>query len=509
MTVYVTSPHDVMPINMRKLWMRNTPLLDGAEVQYYNEDAMAASVKEISAVLENEADVHGAWEAFQNLRPGAYRADLWRIMMLWAKGGIYLDCDLELQMPITSWLKHSDSTLFLVQDCQDIKGQDGLAWAYWNAMMAATPRHKILQHMIGKIVDRLHAHYYAEDQTMDRPLSITGPRALRMALESYTGSIKTMSQRARFVLQKGPDGQNEPTAQLDGRPMVKHNQAMGLEKDYKLISTHYGSLFWLHLVYCDEGNLPCTAATQHYLAEQHARLLQQNTTTAAPTTTPGMTIKVKAKVDNANLKKEYFDDLKTQVLEAAGNPPDATVTSVFKTTSQYEITGTPSEAQLEDMQGNAAEDLGVNKNQVSVKIVPSERRLREDGEGHPRNLLAHGGTSIVEVTVETDDPNVAKGVSDKMGTPASEMSKTFPTAPTVKTPPSTDVEILITTQEAKAITPEAMKKIAEDAGLQGVEITKTTAAPNEETEPDKAGQSGIAFAVAVAACIAAVATVGF
>merc|ERR1712226_1522236 len=56
---------------------------------------------------------------------------------------------------------------------------------------------------------------------------------------------------------------------------------MGLEKDYKLTSAHYDPLFWLHLVYCDEGNLPCTVATQHYLAEEHPRMLaelQQNTT---------------------------------------------------------------------------------------------------------------------------------------------------------------------------------------------------------------------------------------
>jgi len=286
MTVYVTSPHDVMPLDMQELWKMNAPLLEGAHVEYRNEHAITRDVKEISALLEQETGIHGAWDAFQNLRPGAFRADMWRTMMLWAKGGLYLDCDLELQVPITSWIKHTNSTLFLVRDCENFKGKGDLAWAYWNAMMAATPRHKILEHALRTMVNNVRTHYYAEELPAFRPLAITGPRALAAALETYNGSIKEMSQAAQLVVAKNEDGLDDPIVQLHNRTIVKHRRKRGLDKTYQTASTHYDALYRLHLVYCDEGNLPCNAASQRYLAKEHGYLLRRLTNHSAPTPAP-------------------------------------------------------------------------------------------------------------------------------------------------------------------------------------------------------------------------------
>jgi len=293
MTVYVTSPHDVMPLDMQELWKMNAPLLEGAHVEYRNEHAITRDVKEISALLEQETGIHGAWDAFQNLRPGAFRADMWRTMMLWAKGGLYLDCDLELQVPITTWIKHSNSTLLLVRDCENFKGKNGLAWAYWNAMIAATPRHKILEHALRTMVNNVRTHYYAEELPAFRPLAITGPRALGMALESYNGSMKELSQAAQLVVAKNEDGLDDPIVKLYNQTIVRHRRKRGLDKTYQKTSTHYDALYRLHLVYCDEGNLPCNAASQRYLAKEHGRLLRRlgnhtsgNTSTPTPEPTP-------------------------------------------------------------------------------------------------------------------------------------------------------------------------------------------------------------------------------
>mmetsp|Transcript_133293 Transcript_133293/g.217031 ORF Transcript_133293/g.217031 Transcript_133293/m.217031 type:complete len:352 (+) Transcript_133293:75-1130(+) len=286
MTVYITSPHVVMPLEMQELWRTNAPLLEGAQVQYHNEKSMERGVKEISELLEKETDIHGAWDAFQNLRPGAFRADMWRTMKLWAIGGIYLDCDLELQVPITTWIKHTNASLFLVRDVANFKGKEGLAWAYWNAMMAAVPRNKILEHALRTMVHNVHTHYYGEELPAYRPLAITGPRALGMTLESYNGSIKAMSQAAHLVVAKNEEGLDDPIVMLNNRTIVRHRRDQGLAKTYQQMSTHYDTLYLLHLIYCDEGNLPCTAASQQYLAREHGRLLRrlannQSTTTKA------------------------------------------------------------------------------------------------------------------------------------------------------------------------------------------------------------------------------------
>jgi mannosyltransferase OCH1-like enzyme len=47
-------------------------------------------VIEISSDLEL-LGIPGAYEAFKMLRPRAYRSDLWRWMILWKYGGIYID----------------------------------------------------------------------------------------------------------------------------------------------------------------------------------------------------------------------------------------------------------------------------------------------------------------------------------------------------------------------------------------------------------------------------------
>jgi len=270
--VYVTGPRDVMSDHMHALWKKNARHLDGAEVRYYNDAATFEAVHEISALLEKEAGIYGAEKAFHNLRPGAYRADLWRIMMLWAKGGIYLDCDLELQAPIKSWLTHSNSTLFLVQDAIPVEGKKGLAYAYWNAMMASTPRHKVLEHIIKTIVSLIKGHYYADPKSPGKELALTGPRALAMALESYKGSMESISQAARLVQAKNAKGKEDPYVQLDNKTLVKHDREAGLERDYEVTSPHYAALWELHLVFCDEGDLPCSDATQRYYAREHPKM---------------------------------------------------------------------------------------------------------------------------------------------------------------------------------------------------------------------------------------------
>ena len=51
---------------------------------------MLASMKSLDGPLA-AAGVPGAAKAFETLRPGAFKADLWRYAILWGCGGIYVD----------------------------------------------------------------------------------------------------------------------------------------------------------------------------------------------------------------------------------------------------------------------------------------------------------------------------------------------------------------------------------------------------------------------------------
>jgi len=51
---------------------------------------MDESVFQISKKLEM-IGFNGTYEAFKMLRPRAFRADLWRLLILWDQGGVYID----------------------------------------------------------------------------------------------------------------------------------------------------------------------------------------------------------------------------------------------------------------------------------------------------------------------------------------------------------------------------------------------------------------------------------
>merc|ERR1719213_1222462 len=93
-----------------------------------------------------------------------------------------MDHDL-LRGPLSEWIDFGKKKMFLIQDCWSKKQEEsvsspdsGLARSYWQAMLASPARDPILAHVISFIIQNVHRHYYAEDQTDQRDLAITGPR---------------------------------------------------------------------------------------------------------------------------------------------------------------------------------------------------------------------------------------------------------------------------------------------------------------------------------------------
>ena len=53
------------------------------------------------------AGVPGAAKAFETLRPGAFKADLWRYAILWGCGGIYVDSKMRLVSDWADFIENS------------------------------------------------------------------------------------------------------------------------------------------------------------------------------------------------------------------------------------------------------------------------------------------------------------------------------------------------------------------------------------------------------------------
>ena len=111
------------------------------------------------------------FEAYDNVVPGAYRADIFRLLVLYKFGGIY-----------------SDVCHIFVSDINNIIGSDNdLVFvgthtpAIFNAFIASKPQNRIIKYLLEKVMYNVSNCFYN-----DNLLDITGPEALGKAFIEYS-----------------------------------------------------------------------------------------------------------------------------------------------------------------------------------------------------------------------------------------------------------------------------------------------------------------------------------
>ena len=131
--------------------------------------------------------------AFDKLKPGAYKADLWRYCILYKKGGIYLDIKYEcepgfklielideeqfvLERPYIDPKMSNDRNIELIQDIY--KYVNLTAESMWknkeigiyNALIVCKPRNKTIYKCIKQCVKNIKSNYYGVSS-----IAVTGP----------------------------------------------------------------------------------------------------------------------------------------------------------------------------------------------------------------------------------------------------------------------------------------------------------------------------------------------
>ena len=115
--------------------------------------------------------------AYDNLIPGAYRADLWRYCILYINGGIYLDIKF---CPINDFkfINLTDKEYFV----KDFEGSGG---GIYNAILICKPNNELLLKCINKIVDNVKEKYYGSGT-----LSLSGPLLMKEYITSTTPELE-------------------------------------------------------------------------------------------------------------------------------------------------------------------------------------------------------------------------------------------------------------------------------------------------------------------------------
>ncbi len=116
--------------------------------------------------LENNFDFNVV-AAFNNLVPGAFKADLFRYCILYKEGGIYIDCKMIPTKPFRQIINPNDKCI-LVENTFEFNST-----SIYNAFMCSEPKNKLFLECINKIVDYSNNLYYPQD-----PFAVTGPSLL-------------------------------------------------------------------------------------------------------------------------------------------------------------------------------------------------------------------------------------------------------------------------------------------------------------------------------------------
>jgi len=115
--------------------------------------------------------------AFNTLKPGAYKSDLWRYCILYKKGGVYLDIKFKTLVPLAPIIEVNPE--IFVRDMPITFSFDFHSQVY-NAFIVSPPNNPIFKGCIDEIIHNCKLKLYKTG-----PLDITGPGCLFKNINKY------------------------------------------------------------------------------------------------------------------------------------------------------------------------------------------------------------------------------------------------------------------------------------------------------------------------------------
>jgi len=128
-----------------------------------------------------------------NVKYGAARADLFRYLLLYRHGGVYLDIKASLEKPLDNVLLSDD--VYLLSRWRNRKGEEFEGWGIHNSLrhlgrqefqqwhIIAAPGHPFLRAVIERVLGNIDSYSPAFDDTgRNGVLGLTGPIAYTLAI---------------------------------------------------------------------------------------------------------------------------------------------------------------------------------------------------------------------------------------------------------------------------------------------------------------------------------------
>jgi mannosyltransferase OCH1-like enzyme len=113
------------------------------------------------------------YELYLSLVPGAYQADLFRLLILYSFGGLYADISVRFLRNISSFIDSTDEFISV----KEISN-----WGIQQTFIAAYPKHPLILKMIELVTENISRRDYGTNY-----LDITGPYAIFRAFNQFFG----------------------------------------------------------------------------------------------------------------------------------------------------------------------------------------------------------------------------------------------------------------------------------------------------------------------------------
>jgi hypothetical protein len=190
LVVHQTGPYpslaEVPPALQKALdtWVQRGPR--GVRTQWFGDAAA-------DAYVQTHFPEYG--DDYRALRPGAFKADLWRMLILLREGGIYVDCGVHVvagpEAAGRMWGQ------LVGADCLFVDDHNVLPGSVWQGVIAARPGHPLIRAIVDTIVGNIRARMYGSNY-----LDITGPRAVGRAISARLGPALNARMRVTGRLAK-------------------------------------------------------------------------------------------------------------------------------------------------------------------------------------------------------------------------------------------------------------------------------------------------------------------
>ena len=164
--IYQTWYTKTIPQNIQKSIQNMMILNDEYEYKLFDDEDM------YQYIVDNFEDE--VIEAFDMLRVGAAKADLWRYLILYKDGGVYLDIDSSIFGKLDDLIREDDSAIIT-------RERNPNKFVQWCLMFESN--HPILKICINKCLDNIKNKRY------DDILKLTGPDVFSESIFEYCKSL--------------------------------------------------------------------------------------------------------------------------------------------------------------------------------------------------------------------------------------------------------------------------------------------------------------------------------